>query len=141
MAQKARKWAMTDRADHIGTCESLKQFVAAINHHDLDAVVAMLTADHLFVDSAGNRTQGASAMQAGWRGYFEMCPDYWIRADHVIAEGELVLAVGEAGGTIDGVPWSTPAAWKARVREGKLAEWRVYADIRPVLDILSKRQQ
>lgn len=80
-------------------------------------------------------------MEAGWRGYFAMCPDYWIRTDRVMAEGDTALAVGEAGGTIDGVAWRTPAAWMATVREGKVAEWRVFADNKPVYEILARRQR
>jgi hypothetical protein len=40
-------------------------------------------------------------MEAGWRGYFAMCPDFWIRADHVLAEGEIILVAGETGGKMD----------------------------------------
>jgi ketosteroid isomerase-like protein len=59
----------------------------------------------------------------------------------VIAKGGMVLAVGEAGGTIDGVTWRTPAAWKAVIRDGRVAEWRVFADNKPVYEILARRQQ
>lgn len=115
--------------------------MAAINQHDIEAITALMTTDHMFVDSVGNRVQGAPSMQVGWRSYFAMCSDYWIRTDHVMTEGDVVMAVGEAGGTIDGVSWRTPAAWKGLVREGKLAEWRVFADNKPVYEILSRRQQ
>jgi ketosteroid isomerase-like protein len=57
----------------------------------------------------------------------------------MVAEGGVVLASGEAGGTIDGIPWRTPAAWKAVVRDGKVTEWRVFADNKPVYEILAKR--
>jgi hypothetical protein len=70
-----------------------------------------------------------------------MCPDYWIHTDYVMAEYGVVLAVGEAGGTIDGVSWRTPAAWKAVTRNGKVMEWRVFADNRPVYEILARRQR
>ncbi len=119
--------------------EVFRQFLAAITRHDLTALTALLAADHVFVDSLGNSVHGASTMEAGWRGYFAMCPDYWIHEDHAIADGETVLAVGEAGGTIDGAPWRTPAAWKAVIRDGKIAEWRVFADNKPVYEILAKR--
>jgi ketosteroid isomerase-like protein len=119
--------------------ETFKQFLGAINSHDVSALTALLAADHVFVDSLGNRVQGASTMEAGWRGYFAMCPDYWIHEDHAIADGEIVLAVGEAGGTIDGEPWRTPAAWKVVIRDSKVAEWRVFADNKPVYEILARR--
>lgn len=47
--------------------------------------------------------------------------------------------MGEAGGSIDDVAWRTPAAWKAMIRDGKVTEWRVFADNKPVYEILAKR--
>ena len=120
--------------------ETFQQFVDSINNHDVKTLAALMTADHVFVDGLGNRAQSAASMEAGWRGYFAMCPDYWIRTDDVFAEGGVVLAVGEAGGTIDGISWRTPAAWKAVIRRGKVAEWRVFADNKPVYEILAKRK-
>jgi len=117
------------------------QFVIAINDHDVQSLTALMTADHVFVDSVGNRVHSAASMEAGWRSYFAMCPDYWIRTDNVTAEDGVVLAVGEAGGTIDGVSWKTPAAWKAVIRDGKVKEWRVFADNKPVYEILARRQR
>lgn len=119
--------------------EIFTHFVAAINRHDVHALTTLMTTDHLFVDSLGHRVQGSSQMEVGWRGYFAMCPDYWIRIDNVIAEGAIVLAAGEAGGTIDGTQWHTPAAWKAVVREAKVAEWHVFAENKPVYEILANR--
>ncbi|HZD49465.1 MAG TPA: nuclear transport factor 2 family protein [Silvibacterium sp.] len=100
-----------------------------------------MAADHLFVDSLGNRVQGAKSMQIGWRAYFAMCPDYWVRIDKSISERDTVLAIGEAGGTIDSVPWRTPAAWEAIIRDGLVLEWRVFADNKPVYEILARRTQ
>ena len=51
-----------------------------------------------------------------------------------------MLVAGEAGGTIDGEPWRTPAAWKVMIRDGVVAEWQVFADNKPVYDILGKRR-
>jgi ketosteroid isomerase-like protein len=120
--------------------EALQQFAAAINAHDVAALKKLMSVDHVFVDSLGNRVAGASSMEAGWRGYFALCPDYWIRIDHAVAGDGIVLAAGEAGGTIDGIAWRTPAAWKAVVRDGMLREWQVFADNKPVYEILARRQ-
>ena len=78
-------------------------------------------------------------MEAGWRGYFAMCPDYWIRADHVMTADDTVLSSGEAGGTIDGEVWRTPAAWRAVIRDGCVVEWQVFADNKPVYEIPGRR--
>jgi ketosteroid isomerase-like protein len=125
----------------MNSAETLKQWLAAINSHDVSALAALMAADHMFVDSLGNRVDGAKSMEAGWRGYFAMFPDYWIRADHAMAEGETMLVAGEAGGTIDGETWRIPAAWKAVIRDGRVAEWRVFADNKPVYEILGRRRR
>jgi hypothetical protein len=125
--------------DFMNSAETFTQFATAINHHDVSALSALMPPDHVFVDSLGDRVQGSTAIEAGWRSYFAICPDYWIRTDHVLAEESVVVAVGEAGGTIDGVPWRTPAAWKAVIRVGRVAEFRVFADNKPVYEILTRR--
>jgi ketosteroid isomerase-like protein len=114
-------------------------FVTAVNGHNVEALATLMAADHVFIDSLGNRVVGAQSMKVGWGRYFAMCPDYWIRFDTIMVEGSMVLAAGEAGGSIDGMAWQTPAAWKAEIRDGKLAEWRVFADNKPVYEILARR--
>ena len=124
----------------MNSVETFTQFVTGINDHDVRAIAELMTTDHVFVDSVGNRVHGAASMEIGWRKYFTMCPDYWIHIDHMMAEGDAVLAVGEAGGTVDGMAWRTPAAWKAVVHDGKLLEWRVFADNKPVYEVLARRR-
>ena len=119
--------------------EVVGRFLAAINFHDVDSLTALMTDDFLFVDSVGNRVNGAATMTGGWRAYFSMCPDYWVRADDMIANGDALLLSGEAGGTIDGVSWKIPSAWKAVVSDDRVREWRVFADNTPVYEILAKR--
>jgi ketosteroid isomerase-like protein len=131
---------MPDETRPATSAETFQQFVAAINGHDVDALRALMTADHLFVDSMSNRVQGATSMERGWRAYFTMCSDYWVRIDTSICEGDKVLAVGEAGGTIDNIAWRTPAAWLAVIRSDLVSEWRVFADNKPVYEILARRR-
>src|SRR5260370_37226002 len=107
----------------MSSIETFERWLAAINIHDVAALARLMAADHVFVDSLGNRVDGAKSMEAGWRGYFAMCPDYWIREDHAMAEGEMMLVAGEAGGTIDGESWRIPAAWKVVIRDGRVVEW------------------
>ncbi len=118
----------------------LKQWMAAINRHDVSVLTMSMADDHVFIDALGNRVRGAKAMEAGWRGYFGMCPDYWVRADHVMAADDIVLVAGEAGGTIDGESWRIPSAWKATIRDGRVLEWQVFADNKPVYEILARRK-
>ena len=115
------------------------KFVKAINGHDVDGLTKLMSSDHVFVDSLGNRFP-ASAMRAGWQQYFTMVPDYWIKVDQIVSKRNAVILCGSAGGTF--VPkggmvkpenkWETPAVWRALVKEGKVAEWRVYCDNEPI---------
>jgi ketosteroid isomerase-like protein len=94
----------------INSAGILHQWLAAINAHDVTALTALMAPDFVFVDSLGSRVESAKSMEPGWSGYFAMCPDYWIRADLVMAEVDTMLLTGEAGGTIDSESWRTPAA-------------------------------
>ncbi len=132
---------MSNGAEAMSSTETFERFVAAINGHDIEALKSLMTPDHLFVDSLGNRVQGAESMRTGWHGYFAMCPDFWIRVQNLLSEKETVLATGEAGGTIDSTAWQTPAAWQAIVSDGRVSEWRVFADNKRVYEILAGRKR
>ena len=121
-----------------------RSFVEAVNAHDPAAIVALTTADHRFIDSLGT-TIGPEKLAAAWQGYFRMVPDYRITVTRWIADGDHVVAFGTASGTYttDGTlrpenAWSTPAAWRASIRDGKVAEWQVYADNEPIREIMRR---
>ena len=115
------------------------QFTERINDHDLVGLVRLMTPDHVFTDSLGTRTP-RPAIEHGWREYFGMVPDYWIKIDEVFSEGDTRLLVGRAGGTYvpeggNATPknrWETRAVWIARIRGNKVAEWRIYSDNEPI---------
>ena len=109
--------------------EVFAAFVAAINGHDVSGLAALMARDIVFVDSLGNGVSGPQKMEAGWRGYFAMCPDYSIRVDHVVADGDVVLAIGEAGGTIDGVVLDLVVDFLTYVLVPVVAIWR--SDLMP----------
>lgn len=131
-----------------------KEFVGAINRQDVDGLINLMTPDHQFTDSLGNTVRGSNSMREGWRLYFQMVPDYQLRVDETFVDGDCVVMLGIAGGTYShafeslqttGMPtmmpdgsskavnqWQTPAAVRARIADGRVAEWRVYADNEPI---------
>lgn len=118
---------------------TVAQFIEYINRQDVEGLCRLMTADHLFVDSAGTEIRGRENMREGWRAYFGMVPDYRITVSEHLQSADIVALFGRAGGTYspDGRMlgqnrWETPAAWKAVVRDGLIAEWRVYADNEPM---------
>ena len=119
-------------------------FVARINAHDVDGLVALMTPDHLFVDALDHSFRGAEQMRQGWKFYFAMFPDYAIEVTDEFSRGDVVAMFGKARGTfaVNGNLarenfWEIPAAWKAVVKEGRVAEWRVYCDNDPARKIMA----
>jgi ketosteroid isomerase-like protein len=124
------------------TANTVARFVEALNAGDLEALAECMTEGHVFTDSLGNRVEGKAAMIAGWRHYLTMFPDYRVRINDIMTRDNEALAVGVAGGTLhrDGAPvaggaWRIPAAWRALVKNDKVAEWQIYADNKPVYDL------
>jgi uncharacterized protein (TIGR02246 family) len=120
-------------------------FLERINRHDADKLAELMTEDHVFIDSLGVAVSGREKMRLGWRSYYAFCPDYWVSHDEIITSGNRVAVFGAAGGSIaaDGTTlaenkWRTPAAWLAVVENGLIKEWRVYADNKPVYDIVAR---
>jgi uncharacterized protein (TIGR02246 family) len=120
-------------------------FEHAINARDPEAICSLMTIDGEFVDSLGNRIQGTEKLRSAWTGYFTMVPDYSISHSEIFAEGNTVAVFGSAQGTFakEGqLPqenhWRTPAAWRAVVKNGKIAVWQVYADNEPIRAIMRK---
>ena len=114
-------------------------FTGAINRQNPDELAMLMTEDHLFVDSLGNRVQGREAMRAGWRGYFSLVPDYTITVEETYAAGGIVVMLGMAQGTTNGGRWQTPATWRADIRGSQIASWRVYADNEPIRKLLANQ--
>ena len=49
------------------TFETVLALFDAINRHDPDALAALMTQDHVFIDGLGNSVHGRETMRAGWR--------------------------------------------------------------------------
>ena len=125
--------------------EIVLAFMDRINQRDPDNLAELMTEDHIFIDSLGHTMRGRATMRKGWQGYYAFCPDYWVSHEEIFQSGNTVAVFGAAGGTIgvngklpDENKWRTPSAWRAVVENGLVREWRVYADNKPVYDIMAK---
>lgn len=124
------------------------EFERLINTRNPEAICALMAADGEFIDSLGNRIQGTEKLRAAWAGYFKMVPDYSISDSEIFANENSVAVFGSAQGTFskDGQLarenfWKTPAAWRAVVKDGKIAVWQVYADNEPIRAIMRKSSE
>jgi ketosteroid isomerase-like protein len=138
-----------------------REFVAAINRQDADGLVALMTPEHCFTDSLGNVARGRESMRRGWTLYFQMVPDYTLEIGETFVQDSAVVMLGTAQGiyshafeavqatgqpTPDGTSkwakrWETPAAVRALIEDGLVAEWRVYADNEPLRKLMRGEEQ
>ncbi len=122
-------------------------FIEAINSGGIGAMTGLMSENHRFIDALGVEIRGRSAMRKAWIEYSVMIPDYRITVDQVFVSGTTAAIFGRASGTFspDGKlhprnHWEIPAAWRVVVRDGKIAEWQVYADNEPVRTIIARQE-
>jgi hypothetical protein len=118
---------------------TVREFIARINAHDPRGIVALCTPDHVFIDSLGARLSGLEHLEQGWIGYFSIFPDYLVEIEALASNETLVLLSGWASATHvgSGRAWRIPGAWRALVSGLLIAEWQVFADNKPVYEILA----
>lgn len=108
--------------------KSVQEFVSAINAHDVQRVVSLMSGTPVFEDEQGRKTEGAAAISAGWEGYFIMFPGYKLDLGQMMAEGDEVMGFGHAENAAAEGAWRIPVAVRAVVQDGKVAHWQVVAD-------------
>jgi SnoaL-like domain len=127
--------------------EIAMDFIKRINSGNVDAICELMTDGHIFQDALGKRFLGREKMRQGWRAYFDVVAQYQIRANEFFQTDERLAIFGSASGIYAGkvaaTPdnfWEVPAAWRAVVHDGLVAEWRVYADNQPLRKLMGDRQ-
>lgn len=105
---------------------AVEAFNACISRQDLQGLAALMTGDHTFIDAADQRFVGKEACVQAWAGFFAAFPDYRNLFERFVVAGGLVAIAGHS--VCSDSRLNGPALWSAKVREGKIAEWRVYDD-------------
>jgi ketosteroid isomerase-like protein len=104
------------------------EFVEAINNGDSKALIKLQTEDFTLIDADGDVFRGRD----GWEDYFSAYPKYRIHVQHVLTGGNGVAIIGK---TTDSqvareIEEKETVLWTAEIRDGRVAEWRLYTDIR-----------
>lgn len=123
--------------------KKVEEFINHINEHDIDKLLELMTDDHVMTDSGGVAIKSKNLMKLAWLDFFISFPDYTIKVEHIISDGDNVAVFGKAKGTYwkkgeleDKNKFEVPASWQAKLTEGKISEWRVFADISIVRQIM-----
>ena len=111
----------------LATLETVARFNKAVNQHDLEATMALMTDDCVFENTYpppdGKRFEGQAAVRDFWKEFFESSPDARFEFEETFASGERAFArwlyrwvdgKGQSG-HIRGVD-------VFRIRDGKVAE-------------------
>ncbi|MEJ2211256.1 MAG: nuclear transport factor 2 family protein [Anaerolineae bacterium] len=117
-------------------------FVERINRGDVPRLMELMTEDHEFVDLTGDSFRGLALMQQAWTDYFRLFPDYQIQVETAAVNGDSVVLLGRSDGSLSAYGQSAlrrpdgslpddlqgRAIWTARIRQGRVAQWRICAD-------------
>jgi ketosteroid isomerase-like protein len=106
--------------------EIVINFNKSINNRDIDTLADLMTDDHTFIDSTDQSFTGKDKAVDAWRGFFDAFPDYKNHFDTLTEKDELVIVTGRS--TCSFKDLDGAALWTAKVRDGKVSEWRVYDD-------------
>jgi len=68
----------------------VRAFIDRIHAHDTEGLFALMSPQHVFIDSLGGKFPYAMAREA-WKQYFTMVPDYWIQLEQIVSQGEVVI--------------------------------------------------
>jgi ketosteroid isomerase-like protein len=110
------------------TLDVIRRFNEAFNRHDVDGVMALMTADCVFENTFpapdGERYEGATAVRGFWKRFFDGAPRARFVTEEAFAAGDRCVVRwtyhwDEAGGHVRGVD-------VFRVRGGKVAEKLAY---------------
>ena len=125
-----------------------EEFVERINRGELEGIVELMTEDHRLVDSLGHEVAAIREVGSAWSAYLGMVPDYRIVVEEILCDRDVVVLIGSASGSF--VPqgtgesvggWETPAVWRVVVRDGRVEEWRVYADNEPIRALMRDEKE
>lgn len=117
----------TTDAQTTATTETIERFNEAFNAHDVDAIMALMTDDVVFDNTApppdGERFEGQAAVRGVWEKLFAASPRAWFDTEELVAIGDRCVVRWRYtfdsdepdGGHVRGVDLF-------RVREGKVAE-------------------
>jgi uncharacterized protein (TIGR02246 family) len=102
------------------------EFVEVINAGDPERLKTLQTEDFTLIDMSGNVTRG----RQGWQDYFSSFPKYKIHVHNVFTGGNGVAIIGKTTGSHvpPEIEEKETVLWTAEIRDGLVAEWRIYTD-------------
>ncbi|MBI3964980.1 MAG: nuclear transport factor 2 family protein [Chloroflexi bacterium] len=114
------------------TLETIEWFNEATNRHDVAGMMALMTEDVVFEDTApppdGKRCEGQAAVRAAWEALFRAGPSAAFETEEIFATGDrcVVRWLYRWAPDLPGQPGHVRGVDLFRVRDGKIAEKLAY---------------
>ena len=114
------------------------KFVERINEQDADGLSRLMTEDFAFVDYEGESYKGRGVMRDGFDEYFTNFPQYKIHVKKICVSGsDIALIAGTTGSHVPPeLEKDETLIFVAMVKNGLVAEWRIYTDLEDVKERL-----
>lgn len=108
------------------TAGVIERFNEAFNHHDVEAVMALMTEDCVFENTRprpdGERYEGHAAIRAFWEQFWARSPEAHFEAEEVVALGDRCVVRWIYTWVRDGERGHVRGVDLFKVRDGRVAE-------------------
>ena len=99
------------------------RFNEKINQRDLEGLAELMADDYTFISNSGEVTKGKDVNKQGWKEFFTEYPDYKNIFTTTTVQDDTVVMVGYS--TCSYKRLNGPNIWTAKIRNGRITEWRV----------------
>ena len=114
--------------------ELVRKFCDAWGEGDLDAIVAYFTDDAVYHNIPIDPVSGRDAIKATIAGFTAGVEKIEFRVHHIVAEGNVVLTERTDVFVTADKQIELPVMGTFEVRDGKIAAWRDYFDMKQFMD-------
>ncbi len=113
------------------------QFNKCITYADIEGLAALMTEDHVFIDTENNRIEGKenNIVQA-WKPFFTLYPGYRNIFENIVVRGSTVIMQGYSICS-DEILNNVRAIWVAGIINNKVGSWHIYPDTKENRKILN----
>jgi limonene-1,2-epoxide hydrolase len=113
----------------MSAAEVVREFCAAIDRKDLDAVEALMDEKIVYHNIGSEPAEGRDASLAAVKFQFDMFDPINFRLRNLAADGDTVLTERVDEITANGVTAPVPVMGTFEVRDGRIVHWRDYFDM------------
>jgi limonene-1,2-epoxide hydrolase len=113
----------------MSAAEVVREFCAAIDRKDLDAVEALMDETIVYHNVGAEPAVGRDASLAAVKFQFDMFDPISFRLRNLAADGDTVLTERVDEITANGITAPVPVMGTFEVRDGRIVHWRDYFDM------------